>query len=125
MPNTARLRPENIADWERQRSIPAHMSTLFSTAASSLTEQKRHRVDRRVLVFLTLGITLDVTATICMIIGSDNPPWTLHGLLGYSSLTGMLIDASDVALSICGCPADMFMPMPIKPAIAGFSCCAR
>jgi hypothetical protein len=29
-----------------------------------------------------------------MIIGSDNPPYTLHGILGYSSLTGMLIETS-------------------------------
>ena len=28
-----------------------------------------------------------------MIIGSENPAFTIHGLLGYSSLTGMLIDA--------------------------------
>ena len=34
----------------------------------------------------------DITATVCMIIGSPNPPYSLHGLLGYSSLTAMLIE---------------------------------
>ena len=44
------------------------------------------------LWFLTAGIILDITATILMISGSSNTPFTLHGLLGYSSLGGMLID---------------------------------
>ena len=30
---------------------------------------------------------------ILMTAGSENPAFTLHGLLGYSSLTGMLTDA--------------------------------
>ena len=57
-----------------------------------LTEQKTHHITNRVLTFLTMGICFDITATTCMIIGSDNPPYTIHGMLGYSSLTGMLID---------------------------------
>ena len=58
-----------------------------------LTEQIRHTINRRVLVFVTGGLMFDITATILMIIGSENPAFTAHGLLGYSSLTGMLIDA--------------------------------
>lgn len=45
-----------------------------------------------VLAFLTIGVTLDITATTFMIIGSESGPFTLHGVLGYSSLTAMLID---------------------------------
>ena len=46
-----------------------------------------------VLLFLTLGVLLDVTATAFMIAGSSKGPFTLHGLLGYSSLAGMIVDA--------------------------------
>jgi hypothetical protein len=45
-----------------------------------------------VLRFLTIGIILDVTATVFMIIGSTNSAFSLHGILGYSSLAGMLAD---------------------------------
>ena len=45
-----------------------------------------------ILIALTIGIALDMTATACMIAGSRNGPFTLHGLLGYSALTAMLID---------------------------------
>jgi hypothetical protein len=45
-----------------------------------------------VLIFITLGIILDVTATTFMILGSGNTPFTLHGFIGYSSLGAMLID---------------------------------
>jgi hypothetical protein len=46
-----------------------------------------------VLIFLTLGVLLDITATTFMIIGSSKGPLTLHGILGYSSLAGMTTDA--------------------------------
>ncbi|MFQ5605377.1 MAG: hypothetical protein ACE5HS_19085 [bacterium] len=65
---------------------------LISYSIAIFTEQKQVRISRRVLLFLTTGITLDVTATVCMIIGSENTPFTLHGILGYSSLTAMLVD---------------------------------
>ena len=58
-----------------------------------ITEQVRHTLSRKVLGFVSVGLIFDITATILMIIGSENPAFTAHGLLGYSSLTGMLIDA--------------------------------
>ncbi len=58
-----------------------------------ITEQVRHTISKRVLVFVSAGLVFDITATILMIIGSENSAFTAHGLLGYSSLTGMLIDA--------------------------------
>ena len=67
---------------------------LISYSIAVITEQRKHALSKRVLVFLSMGLVLDITATILMIIGSENPAFTLHGLLGYSSLTGMLIDAT-------------------------------
>ena len=56
-------------------------------------EQKGKHTTNAVLLFFTLGIITDITATVFMILGSKNGAFTLHGILGYSSLTGMLIDA--------------------------------
>jgi hypothetical protein len=66
---------------------------LISYSIAILTEQKKRMVINLVLTFLTLGVVLDVSATAMMIIVSENSPFTLHGILGYSSLTAMLIDA--------------------------------
>ena len=59
-----------------------------------ITEQRQHRVTGKVLIFLTMGVVFDVVATVCMIIGSTNPPFSLHGILGYSSLTAMVVETS-------------------------------
>jgi len=66
---------------------------LISYSVAILTEQRRRKVINRVLVFLTLGVFLDISSTTMMIIVSENSPFTLHGILGYSSLTLMIIDA--------------------------------
>jgi len=66
---------------------------LISYSIAILTEQRRRKVINRVLIFLTLGVVLDISATTMMIIVSENSPFTLHGMLGYSSLTLMVIDA--------------------------------
>ena len=55
-------------------------------------EQRKRKVNTRVLFFYTIGVTLDVTATVFMIIGSSRGMVTLHGFIGYSSLLGMLTD---------------------------------
>jgi hypothetical protein len=57
-----------------------------------ITEQRNRHITKQVLIALTLGIILDITATTFMIIGSSNSPFTLHGWLGYSALGAMLID---------------------------------
>jgi hypothetical protein len=66
---------------------------LVSYSIAIISEQLKHRITRRILLFLSMGLIFDITATILMIIGSENPAFTLHGFIGYSSLTGMLIDA--------------------------------
>ncbi|MFQ6116407.1 MAG: hypothetical protein ACE5NG_20300 [bacterium] len=65
---------------------------LVSYTIAIFTEQKKGLITNKVLIFLTLGICLDITSTGCMITGSENPAFTLHGIFGYSSLTAMLID---------------------------------
>ena len=68
---------------------------VFALAAYStgiLSEQRKKIVSKKVLLFLTLGIILDISATAFMITGSSSGPLTLHGLIGYSSLLGMLLD---------------------------------
>jgi hypothetical protein len=55
-------------------------------------ESKRKLITGRVLMFYTIGVCLDITATILMIIGSSKGMLTVHGMIGYSSLLGMLTD---------------------------------
>jgi len=66
---------------------------LISYSIAIITEQRRKVVINKVLVFLSLGVILDISATTMMIIASENSPFSLHGILGYSSLTLMLTDA--------------------------------
>lgn len=66
---------------------------LIAYSIGIITEQRTKRISQRVITFLTLGVLLDITATIFMIIGSDKGGFTLHGFIGYSSLLGMMMDA--------------------------------
>ena len=72
-------------------TVIVNLALLFYTVGV-VVEQRRHRVTPRVLTFLTLGVLFDIIATICMIVGSTNSAFSLHGLLGYSSLTAMGIE---------------------------------
>lgn len=65
---------------------------LLSYTIGIITEQIKHVISKRVITFLTVGVIFDVIATACMIIGSENSPFSLHGILGYSSLTAMIIE---------------------------------
>ena len=64
---------------------------LFSIQSDFQRKTRQKLVTRQVLLFYTIGVCLDITATILMIIGS-NKGLTVHGMIGYSSLLGMLID---------------------------------
>jgi len=55
-------------------------------------EQKKKLVTSRVLLFYTLGVIFDISATSLMILGSSKGLLTFHGFIGYSSLLGMSID---------------------------------
>lgn len=65
---------------------------LLSYGVGSISLQRFKMVSRSVLWFLSLGILFDIAATVCMIIGSQNTPFTIHGFLGYSAFMVMLVD---------------------------------
>ncbi len=66
---------------------------LISYTIFFFKERKTKKAGSRELAFLTAGVLFDITATTCMIIGSSNTPFTVHGIIGYSSLAGMLTDS--------------------------------
>ncbi len=65
---------------------------LIFYAVGFSKENRKRLVTGKVLLFYTIGVSLDITATILMIIGSSKGMLTIHGMIGYSSLLGMLID---------------------------------
>jgi len=65
---------------------------LISYSIGIITEQRKKMIVPMVLGFLTSGVILDITATIFMILGSKNSPFTIHGFIGYSALIVMLIE---------------------------------
>lgn len=65
---------------------------LLSYGIGSISIQRFKMVTTGVLVFLTLGIILDLIAVTFMIIGSLNGTFTLHGVLGFTAVLTMLID---------------------------------
>jgi hypothetical protein len=65
---------------------------LISYSIAIISEQRTGLISRRVILFLTAGLVLDITATIFMIAGSPNSPFTFHGFVGYSALTVMVIE---------------------------------
>ena len=66
---------------------------LAAYSVAILTEQIKKVLTVTTLIFITIGIILDIAATLLMILGSPNAPFTLHGFVGYSALAVMLIDA--------------------------------
>jgi len=76
--------------------IAGTTTVLFALAAYTIaiiTEQRQKKVTRFILTYLTIGVILDLSATVMMIIGSSKTGITLHGVLGYSALFGMFTDA--------------------------------
>ncbi|NTW25479.1 MAG: hypothetical protein HGA37_12335 [Lentimicrobium sp.] len=65
---------------------------LIAYSIAIITQQRKKLVNRFILAFLTSGVILDITATVCMIIGSENSFITFHGVIGYLALAVMLID---------------------------------
>lgn len=67
---------------------------LISYTIAIVIQSRKKLMSRKVLTFLTIGVIFDITATVCMILGTEEGPMTLHGFIGYSSLTGMVIDTA-------------------------------
>ena len=66
---------------------------LVSYSIGIITEQRKKVISKTVLWFLTLGVCLDITATVLMVLGSSKGGLSAHGIIGYSSLAAMFIDA--------------------------------
>jgi uncharacterized repeat protein (TIGR03987 family) len=75
------------------RAVAVVTVALVFYSAGVITEQRKHSVSRLVLFFLTAGVLLDITSTSLMIAYSRKIPLTVHGVIGYTALTVMLIDA--------------------------------
>jgi hypothetical protein len=70
--------------------VIVHLALLSYTIA--IVFLHRHKVlSKNVTTFLILGVLFDIISTICMVIGSGHV-LTLHGIIGYTSLAGMLTD---------------------------------
>ena len=65
---------------------------LICYSIAIIKQTRSKQISRNVLRFLIIGLCFDITATILMIIGSSKGIITLHGCIGYSSLSGMLVD---------------------------------
>lgn len=71
--------------------IIVHLALLFYSLFI-YQEHKKRSAHNLVWRFLALGLLFDVISTTCMIMGSTQSPFTVHGILGYTSLSGMIFD---------------------------------
>ena len=90
----------------------------YSIAIIGVLHKKTVR--RITLIFITLGVILDLTATSFMILGSSKGMFTLHGFIGYSSLLGMTIDAALIWRS----SIKTSLNQPVSRALHIYSLCA-
>ena len=72
-------------------TVIVHLA-LVAYGVGIVSEQRSHRVSARTLNWLRFGVVFDIVATACMVAGSTSGPFTLHGLLGFSSLTAMVVE---------------------------------
>jgi len=62
---------------------------LICYTLAIIFEQRKHILTRMFAAFLFTGFIFDFISTLFMISGSKNGPFTIHGLIGYTSLLGM------------------------------------
>jgi uncharacterized repeat protein (TIGR03987 family) len=74
------------------RAVVVVTFALISYTIGVITEQRKRYISKRILTFLAIGVVLDISSTILMIIGSGKIPITIHGFIGYSALIVMVID---------------------------------
>ena len=65
---------------------------LIAYSIGVITEQRKKVLTWKTLIFLTIGLSFDISGTICMMIGSTNTIFTYHGFIGYSALLAMFMD---------------------------------
>ncbi len=66
--------------------------SLLSYGIGSIAIIRFKIVTPGVLIFLTLGVLLDIVAVTFMIVGSNKGAFTPHGFLGYSAMLTMIIN---------------------------------
>ncbi|MDX8339855.1 hypothetical protein SLH46_11715 [Draconibacterium sp. IB214405] len=67
--------------------------SLLAYGIGSISLVRFRIIGRIVLLFLTLGVLLDLIAITLMTLGSKGSPFTLHGLLGAIAFIVMLVNA--------------------------------
>ena len=55
--------------------------------------KKNSYFEKKHLIFLLLGFSLDIISTTFMILGTGKHLLTFHGIIGYIALCGMLIES--------------------------------
>ncbi|WP_346863752.1 hypothetical protein [uncultured Draconibacterium sp.] len=70
--------------------------SLLSYGIGSISLIRFKIVSSIVLIFLSLGILFDLAAITLMVLGAKGSPFTAHGIVGYSALLVMLVDAVSV-----------------------------
>jgi len=73
--------------------VMVHMA-LITYGIGIITEQIKHRVTKFILLFLALGLSFDLIATVCMVVGAGRGFLTTHSILGYSCLLTMAVDSA-------------------------------
>jgi EamA domain-containing membrane protein RarD len=58
-----------------------------------ILKTKSKNLTVKICIILSIGAIFDISGTILMIIGSKKIPLTVHGIIGYTALTAMMIEA--------------------------------
>lgn len=76
----------------RMAAVSTVTLALICYSIGTLRAQSTRRATLGARGFLTVGVVLDIIATILMVMATGSFAATLHGWLGYSALALMLID---------------------------------
>jgi hypothetical protein len=68
-----------------------HFALIFYTLFI-LFESKKQRTTNTILLLITFAVLFDITATVCMMLGTTRTYFTFHGIIGYIGLLLMIID---------------------------------
>ena len=71
--------------------IASITTSLLSYGAGVGTELRRRLVTRGVLLWLGIGVALDLLATVCMISLAKGSIFTPHGFLGFGATAAMIV----------------------------------
>ncbi len=66
--------------------------SLLSYGIGAISVVRFRFLSKWVLIFLSSGLLLDLIAIGFMMLGSNNSPFRLHGILGFSALLAMLLN---------------------------------